>query len=323
MADIGMHRIGEIDRRRAGRQFDDAAFRRKDVNFVREEIGFHALDKFKRTARALLQLQQALQPALGANLRGSAAFARLFISPVRGDPHFRHLIHIFGTDLHLDRHAVRTDHRGMQRLIAVGFGDSDVIFHTAWTRFVQAVHLTEHAIAGVHVLHDHAESVDIHDGVKALLFQRHFAVDRVEMFFTAADAAGNARFLQTPVDFRQDLLNHLFAVAARRFDDLFNHAIAIRVERLEAQLFQLDLQVMDTQAMRQRTVDLQSFQRDATTLVWTQRAQRTHIVRAVGQLDENDADILHHRHDHLAEVLSLRLFLVAEGQLIQLGYAFH
>ncbi|MOA22791.1 hypothetical protein D3C78_1433760 [compost metagenome] len=60
----------------------------------------------------MLQLQQALHPALGADLCGSAAGFALFfffISPVRGDPHFGHLIHIFGTDLHLYRNAMRAD----------------------------------------------------------------------------------------------------------------------------------------------------------------------------------------------------------------------
>ena len=47
MADVGMHRVGEIHRRRAGGQFDNAPFRGENVNFIREQIGFHALNKFK------------------------------------------------------------------------------------------------------------------------------------------------------------------------------------------------------------------------------------------------------------------------------------
>ena len=43
----------------------------------------------------------------------------------------------------------------------------------------------------------------------------------------------------------------------------------------------------------------------------------------VSEFDENDADILHHRHNHLAEVFGLRLFLVAEIQLIKLRDPFH
>ncbi len=43
----------------------------------------------------------------------------------------------------------------------------------------------------------------------------------------------------------------------------------------------------------------------------------------VSEFDQNDADILHHRHDHFAEVFGLRLFLVAEIQLIKLRDPFH
>ncbi|MND60198.1 hypothetical protein D3C80_514200 [compost metagenome] len=44
-------------------------------------------------------------------------------------------------------------------------------------------------------------------------------------------------------------------------------------------------------------------------------------MRAVGQLDQHDADILHHRHDHLAEVFRLGFFFVLEFQFVELGYA--
>ena len=163
MTDIGMHCISEVDGRCTGRQLDNAPFRCENVNLIREEIGFNALDKFKRTTGALLQLQQALHPALGADLCGSTGFAVLFISPVRGNTHLRHLIHIFGTDLDLNRHAVRANHRGVQRLIAVRFWNGDVVFHATRTRLVQAMHLPEHAITGVRIIDDHAESVDVHD----------------------------------------------------------------------------------------------------------------------------------------------------------------
>ena len=247
MTDIGMHRVGEVHRRGAGRQFDNAPFRGENVNLIGEQIGFYALDKFKRATGALLQLQQALHPALSADLRGGAAFAAvLFISPVRRYPHLRHLVHVFGTNLYLDRDAVGADHRGVQRLIAVSFRNGDVVFKTTRTRFVEAVHLAEHAIADIGIMDDNAEGVDIHDRVKTLLFEHHFAVDGVQMLFATADAAGDPRFLQTPFDFGEDLLNHLLTVAARRFDHLFNDAVAIRVQCFKAQLFELGFDVMDT-----------------------------------------------------------------------------
>ena len=165
---------------------------------------------------------------------------------MRRNPHLRHLVHVFGTNLYLDRDAVGADHRGMQRLIAVRFRNGDVIFETTWTRFVEAVHLAEHAIADIGIMDDNAEGVDIHDRVKTLLFKHHFAVDGVQMLFATADAAGDPRFLQPSFDFGEDFLDHLFTVAARRFDHLFNDAVTVRVQRFKAQLFELGLDVMDT-----------------------------------------------------------------------------
>ncbi len=246
VADIGMYRIGEVDRRRTGRQLNDAPFRCENVNLIREEIGFNAFDKFKGATCALLELKQALHPALGADLCGGAALAVLFISPVCRNPHLRHLVHIFSTDLHLNRHAVRANHRGVQRLIAVRFRNGDIVLHASRTRLVEAVHLTQHAIAGVEILNNHPERIDVHDRVKTLLFQHHLAIDGVEMLLATAHTAGDTRLLQTPFDLREDFLNHLFTVAARGLHHLFNHAVAVRVQRFKAQLFQLGFDVVDT-----------------------------------------------------------------------------
>ena len=44
---------------------------------------------------------------------------------------------------------------------------------------------------------------------------------------------------------------------------------------------------------------------------------------AIGQLDEDHADVLHHRHHHLTEVLCLCFLLAAERNFVQLAYPFH
>ena len=50
-----------------------------------------------------------------------------------------------------------------------------------------------------------------------------------------------------------------------------------------------------------------------------QRGERAHVVEAVGQLDDEDPQVLGHRHDHLAEVLGPLLLLGAELDLVELG----
>ena len=42
-------------------------------------------------------------------------------------------------------------------------------------------------------------------------------------------------------------------------------------------------------------------------------------MKAVGQLDQDDADVLRHRHDHLPVVLGLRLLAALELDPRQLG----
>jgi hypothetical protein len=46
-------------------------------------------------------------------------------------------------------------------------------------------------------------------------------------------------------------------------------------------------------------------------------------VQAVGQLDQDDAHIARHGHQHLAEVFRLCVFLGFELQLVQLAHALY
>ncbi len=47
-------------------------------------------------------------------------------------------------------------------------------------------------------------------------------------------------------------------------------------------------------------------------------AERAHVVEAVGELDQEDADVARHRHDHLADVLGLLLLARAELEPVEL-----
>ena len=60
----------------------------------------------------------------------------------------------------------------------------------------------------------------------------------------------------------------------------------------------------------------------AMLLARGQARQRTHVVQTVGQLDDDDANILGHRHEHLAQVLDLRVFLRLIRNPREFRYAF-
>ena len=50
-------------------------------------------------------------------------------------------------------------------------------------------------------------------------------------------------------------------------------------------------------------------------------AERAHVMQPVGQLDDDDADVVHHRQQHLAIVLGLAVFGGEEIDLTQFGDA--
>ena len=94
--------------------------------------------------------------------------------------------------------------------------------------------------------------------------------------------------------------------------------VPARMERLECSVLELPLDRMDTQAVRQRGVDLERLARLGSLLLLGQRLDRAHVVQAVGELDQHDAHVLRHRHDHLAIVLGLGLLAAREVDLGEL-----
>src|SRR5688572_7272634 len=148
VADVGVHGIGKVDAGRAARQAAYFALGREHVHLVREQVDLDALEKLLR-ASALLDLDELLQPlARPIAVRAIARVAGLVL-PVRRDARLRDLVHVLGTDLHLDRHAVRTEQRRVQRLVAIRAGDGDVVLEPPGHRLVHAVYVAKRAVAGI------------------------------------------------------------------------------------------------------------------------------------------------------------------------------
>jgi hypothetical protein len=109
-----------------------------------------------------LDLHQARQPlARAVVLDAAEGVAAGLVLPVRGDAGFGHAVHLLGADLHLDRHAVRAEQGGVQRLIAVDARDGDVVLEAPGHGLVDAVHQPQHAVAGVGAVDDDAKAVHV------------------------------------------------------------------------------------------------------------------------------------------------------------------
>ena len=136
------------------------------------------------------------------------------------------------------------------------------------------MNLAQNAVAGIQIRHQDAEGVDVHDGVEALLLVLHLVVDGVQVLFAAQYGAFDPRIFETPLEFGVDLVNHFLAVAARGSHDFLQYPVAVGIQRFKAELFQFDLDIVDTEAVGQRREDLQGFAGNAAALV---RAQGSRV----------------------------------------------
>ena len=139
VADVGVHRVGEIDGRGAARQRHDLALRREHVDLVGKEVALDVLEELLRVARLGLDLEQALQPAVRLALRlGEIERAAGLVEPVRGHARLGDPVHVVRADLRLERRPERPEQRRVQRLVAVGLRDRDVVLELAGDRLVEA-----------------------------------------------------------------------------------------------------------------------------------------------------------------------------------------
>jgi hypothetical protein len=82
--------------------------------------------------------------------------------------------------------------------------------------------------------------------------------------------------------------------------------LGIGIKLGEGKIFELVLHLLHAHALGERGVDLQRLQRDAAALVdILDVVQRLHVVQAVGELDEQHADIGRHGQHQLAEILRM------------------
>ena len=72
-------------------------------------------------------------------------------------------------------------------------------------------------------------------------------------------------------------------------------------------------------AAGQRRIDIEGFLGDPRPFVRRHEMQRAHIVQAVGELDEKDANVFNHGQEQLTEVFRLRGALRDKVELLELG----
>src|SRR3989339_1688887 len=89
---------------------------------------------------------------------GWQARAAFVIMPMRGHTVFGVVIHRLGANLKFDDMSAFAKNRGMERLVAVRFGLSDIIFDPAFERMPNLVYHSERRVAVTDIFDDDAQS---------------------------------------------------------------------------------------------------------------------------------------------------------------------
>ena len=133
---------------------------------------------------------------------------------------------------------------------------------------------------------------------------------------------GDVRLLEVVLELGRGHLDLLLAVGAAVGDHRLDLGVLARVEDLEREILELPLDGVDTEPVGERRVDLERLLRLLHLLLLAEVLDRAHVVEPVGELDQDHAHVLRHRHDHLAVVLRLRLLAALEADPGELGDAF-
>ena len=113
VADVGVHGIGEIHRCCTPRHRQDATLGREHIDLVREQVDFDMLQELAGITTGVLNVEQRLQPLVGALLYFVQFRITGFVQPVRGHAGLGDAMHLLGADLRLDRCAIGADQRGV------------------------------------------------------------------------------------------------------------------------------------------------------------------------------------------------------------------
>ena len=305
MADVGVNRVGEVDRSGAARQRLHLAPGREAVDLLRVEVDLQVLDELLRIADLLLPLDQLPQPAevLLVRLGADPAF---LVLPVRRDAFLGDPVHVDGPDLDLERQAAVADDRRVQRLVAVRPRHRDEVLDPARNRLPRLVDDAERGVGVLHRIGDDADRDQVVDLLELDLLPFELEEDAVEALDAAVDLAHRHLGLgQLLRDRPLQLLDHALGDAPLVLDLGLERLVGDRLEGAERGLLELVLHLAHPQPVGDRGVDVERLLGDAPLALVRQVVDRPHVVLAIGELDEDDADVVHHRQQHLAEVLGL------------------
>ena len=225
---------------------------------------------------------------------------------MRRDAELGDLVHVPGSDLDLEGVRLRAEHRGVKRLVRVGFRDRDVVLHPARHRGPLLVDQAEDPITIPHCLDNHPEGQEVEDIRHVHLLPPELLIDRIHVLDAPVDGPVDAVGEKQAFDDPPNLGEPPFGGVGAILDLVLETLPLFRVEIAEAKVLHLHLDASDPESIGDGRIDVEGLLGDGDLPVGPQKAQGSHVVQPVGQLDQDDAYIVHGGEKKPAEVLGFR-----------------
>ncbi len=229
----------------------------------------------------------------------------LFIFPVRGHAQLGILMHLFGTDLDLNGFAPRSQHDGVDRLVAVRLRVGHVVVELIRKMTMVGMDNPQRGVAVLQALGDDTHRPHVKQLVKGEMLFLHFAPDAVDVLWSAIDFGLHPLALHFSAQVADKFINVTFTIDPPLVQQLGDALVLCRMQIAEAVVFQLPLQLTDTQPVRQRGVDIGALFGRQYAFVFRGVFHLTQVSNALGELDDHAAEIIHHRQQHAADVINL------------------
>ena len=182
------------------------------------------------------------------------------------------------------------------------------------------MHRAERRVAVRDVAGEDAEAVDVGEPGEALLLLLHLAPDRIGLLLAPEDLGGDAGAGEREADVLGDLRDHVAGLVAQRHEAADDRRARLGVEDAEGDVLELVAHPLHAHPAGERREDVHRLARLAQLLLRRQVLDGAHVVQPVGELDQQDAQVLRHRHQQLAEVLGLGVLDRAELEVGELRH---
>ena len=179
----------------------------------------------------------------------------------------------------------------------------------------------EGAVAVLHRVDDNPDRHQVLDLVELLALHDHLLVDGEVVLRAAGDVGPDAQHGQAVRDRFEHFAEVEVALGRPAGHHLLDLGVPLGIQHRERQVLELPLHVLDAEPVGQGGVDVERLLGDAALLALGEGGDRAHVVEPVGQLDQQDADVLGHGHQHLAQGGGLLGLLGVELEAIEFGDA--